>query len=242
MRLRFDKSIAIDGKIETELRSMVRNHSDPYTDAESELLRDGMANFAKFHSLNAKKLAMASPSTKAKIAFEKGNAHAWGSVKVEVRANPEQVRASASDLGTTCVHVVVALTRALCAQVLAFVLNHQKRSERRLDHEEKTARVVNDHHRELYIRFRPTSIIRGRDFYNRQVWRKTHPDTFVVVGTPMESDAHAVSAGIAAGVVRGRTPLFLKLRGAGRRTTVECTSSPFPPPPLPPHPSAPAQT
>ena len=46
--------------------------------------------------------------------------------------------------------------------------------------------MVNDHNRELYVRYK-SSLIRGRDFLNRQVWRKTSADTLVVVAAPAES-------------------------------------------------------
>jgi hypothetical protein len=76
--------------------------------------------------------------------------------------------------------------------------------------------VVNNHNRELYVRYK-SSLIRGRDFLNRQVWRKTSADTFVVVAAPAESEDHALLPD----VVRGKFSLAMKLRGEGEWTTVE---------------------
>ena len=76
--------------------------------------------------------------------------------------------------------------------------------------------MVNDHSRELYVRYK-SSLIHGRDFLNQQVWRKTSDDTFVVVAAPVESEDHPLLPD----VVRGRFPLAMKLRGEREWTTVE---------------------
>ena len=95
MRKRFDKSPAIDATSSLRLETMIQNHDEPYTEAEDELLRKGVGRFRMFEKQNAKELKMDSPSTKAKIAFEKGDGHAWGFAKATVRASPTQVRARA---------------------------------------------------------------------------------------------------------------------------------------------------
>jgi hypothetical protein len=77
--------------------------------------------------------------------------------------------------------------------------------------------IVNEHNTELYIQFEGGFGIEGRDFLNRQIWRKTSDDTFVVVAAPMESEDHPLLDA----VVRGRFPLAMKLRGEGEKTTVE---------------------
>jgi hypothetical protein len=101
-------------------------------------------------------------------------------------------------------------------QVLAYVLDYYKRSSMTTDEEERGMKVVNDHNREVYGRYK-SSLIRGRDFLNRQIWRTTSADGFFVVATPMESDDHAALPN----VVRGRFPLAMKLRGHGGMTDVE---------------------
>jgi hypothetical protein len=80
----------------------------------------------------------------------------------------------------------------------------------------KDMKVVNNHNRELYSRFTP-SLVRSRDFLNQQIWCKTSTDTFLVVGTPIESEDHPRLPD----VVRGRFPLVMKLRGDGEKTVVE---------------------
>ena len=92
MRKRFDKSPAIDATSSLRLETMIQNHDEPYTEAEDELLRKGVGRFRMFEKQKAKELKMDSASTKAKIAFEKGDGHAWGYAKATVRARPTQVR------------------------------------------------------------------------------------------------------------------------------------------------------
>jgi hypothetical protein len=91
-----------------------------------------------------------------------------------------------------------------------------KRSDAKADHVARAMKVVNGHNREMYVRYK-SSRIQGRDFLNRQVWRKTSADTFVVVAAPMESEGHPLLPD----VVRGRFPLVMKLRGDGEKTVVE---------------------
>jgi hypothetical protein len=95
MRKRFDQSPAVEAASNLRQATMIQNHDEPYTDAEDELLRKGVGRFRMFEAQNAKALKMDSPLTKAKIAFEKGDGHAWGFAKATVRASPAQVRARA---------------------------------------------------------------------------------------------------------------------------------------------------
>jgi hypothetical protein len=74
---------------------MVQNHDEPYTEEEEELLRNGVGRFELFDTQGAKELKMVSPLTKAKIALEKGDGHAWGWAKTTVRASSTEVRARA---------------------------------------------------------------------------------------------------------------------------------------------------
>ena len=95
MRKRFDKSPAIDAASNLRLVTMIQNHDEPYTEKEEELLRTGVGRFRLFDAQVAKELKMDSASTKAKIALEKGDGHAWGWAKTTVRASPTEVRARA---------------------------------------------------------------------------------------------------------------------------------------------------
>ena len=95
MRKRFDKSPAVDAASNLRLATMIQNHDEPYTEEEEEILRSGMSHFATFDSQKGKELKMDSALTKAKIAFEKGDGHAWGWAKTTVRASPTEVRARA---------------------------------------------------------------------------------------------------------------------------------------------------
>ena len=101
-------------------------------------------------------------------------------------------------------------------QVLAYVLDYYKRSSMTADEEERGMKVVNDHNREVYVRYK-SSLIRGRDFLNRQIWQKKSDGSFVVVATPIESEDHPLKLG----VVRGRFPLAMRLRGSADGTTIE---------------------
>ncbi|GMI23740.1 hypothetical protein TeGR_g15203 [Tetraparma gracilis] len=129
MRKRFDQSPAVEAASNLRLVTMIQNHDEPYTDAEDELLRKGVGRFRMFEKQKAKELKMDSASTKAKIAFEKGDGHAWGYAKATVRARP--------------------------TQVLASVLDFMKRSDVKADHAAKAMKVVNGHNREMYVWFRP---------------------------------------------------------------------------------------
>jgi hypothetical protein len=100
MRKRFDKSLAIDAASNVRLTTKIQNHDELYTAKEEELLRNGVVRLRVFEARNAKELKMDSPSTKAKIAFEKGDGHAWGFAKSTVRASPTQVRARAKQAQT----------------------------------------------------------------------------------------------------------------------------------------------
>ena len=101
-------------------------------------------------------------------------------------------------------------------EVLAYALDYLKRSDDGVNRVEKSMKVVNDHNRELYVRYK-SNLIRSRDFYSRQVWRKEADGSLMVVATPMESEEHPKLPN----VVRGRFPLVMKLVEEGEGTKVE---------------------
>jgi hypothetical protein len=191
MRKRFDKSPAIDAASSLRLTTMIQNHDEPYTKEEEEILRAGVAHFATFDLQKGKELKMDSAMTKAKIAFKKGDGHAWGWAKTTLRASPEQI--------------------------LAHVLDYSRRSKNRSKEVERRMNLVSDHNRELYARYKPGFGLSGRDFLNRQVWRKLADGSLVIVTAPIESEDHPLLTD----VVRGRFPLAMRLRGNADGTTIE---------------------
>ncbi|GMI22558.1 hypothetical protein TeGR_g10182 [Tetraparma gracilis] len=134
MRKRFDKSPAIDTASNLRLVTMIQNHDEPYTEIEEEILRVGVSHFSTFDSQKGKELKMASTLTQAKIAFEKGDGHAWGWAKTTVKASPEHV--------------------------LAHVLDYYRRSKDTSKEVERSMKVVNDHNRELYQRYMKSRLAR----------------------------------------------------------------------------------
>jgi hypothetical protein len=107
--------------------------------------------------------------------------------------------------------------RASPEQVLAHVLDYYRRSKNRSKEVERSMKVVTDHNRELYARYKPGFGLRGRDFFNRQIWRKLSDGSFVIVVAPIESEDHPLLPN----VVRGRFPLAMRLQSSGDGTTVE---------------------
>ena len=85
MRKRFDKSPAIDAASNLRLVTMIQNHDEPYTEREDEILQIGVSNISKFDALKGAELKMSSPSTKAKIAYERGDRCAGGWAKTTGR-------------------------------------------------------------------------------------------------------------------------------------------------------------
>ncbi|GMI24475.1 hypothetical protein TeGR_g1808 [Tetraparma gracilis] len=191
LRKRFDRSKDIDAASNLRLVTMIQNHDELYTEMEKEILRVGVSHFATFDSQKGKELKMDSALTKAKIAFEKGDGHAWGWAKTTVRASPEHV--------------------------LAHVLDYYRRSKDTSKEGERSMKVVNDHNRELYARYKPGFGLSGRDFLNRQIWRKLSDSSFVIVAASIESKDHPLLTD----VVRGRFPLAMRLRGNADGTTIE---------------------
>jgi hypothetical protein len=191
MRKRFDKSLRIDAASNLRMATMIQNHDEPYTEKEEEILRTGVAHFATFDSQKGKELKMASALTEAKIAFKEGDGRAWGWAKTTVRASPEQV--------------------------LAHVLDYYRRSKNRSKEIARSMKVVNDHNRELYARYKAGFSLSGRDFLNQQIWRKLPDGSFVIVTAPIESEDHPLLPD----VVRGRFPLAMRLRVNADGTTID---------------------
>ena len=89
MRKRFDRSLELDGKKMEELVKMIRIHGMDgveYSEEEEMIVAEGKTWFKTFDRLKSKDVAMRSPQTKGKVAYEKGNSRAWGWSTATVRA------------------------------------------------------------------------------------------------------------------------------------------------------------
>ena len=86
MRKRFDKSAEIDAASSLRLASMIRAHEEEYTEEERHIIQAGLDRLKVFGKMKSKDLKMESPSTKAKVAFEDNDSHAWGWATTTVRA------------------------------------------------------------------------------------------------------------------------------------------------------------
>jgi len=73
MRTRFDKSLEVDGATRALNVEMITEHADEYSAEETKSLEDGEQQFEVFNTMRAKALEMASPLTRAEIAFKRGD-------------------------------------------------------------------------------------------------------------------------------------------------------------------------
>ncbi|GMI33215.1 hypothetical protein TeGR_g6242 [Tetraparma gracilis] len=189
MRKFFDKSPAIDAASSMRLVTMIQNHDAPYTEKEEEILRTGVSHISMFEAQKGAELKMLSPSTMAKIAYEKGSSFAFGYATTTVRASPEEVLADQWDL--------------------------LKRAGRAADDLEKCVdEEPSGHNKLIYIRKKTPDAIDNRDFLGRAVWRAT-ASGFVNVTNAEES----VRRPHLKGVVRGKYPSILKVTATGNGKT-----------------------
>ena len=86
MRKRFDKSAEVDAASLARLGSMIRAHEREYSEVENLVIDLGQDRLKMFEQMKPKDLKMESPSTKAKVAFEDNDSHAWGWAETTVRA------------------------------------------------------------------------------------------------------------------------------------------------------------
>ena len=89
MRERFDRSLELDEKKRGELVKMIRRQGwdgVEYSEEEKKIVAEGKTWFKAFDGLKSKDVAMRSPQTKGKVAYEKGNSRAWGWSTATVRA------------------------------------------------------------------------------------------------------------------------------------------------------------
>ena len=206
MRRQFDKSLEVDREVRAENMKMISDHDDAYDRYERVCLFEGEQQFAVFKGMKAKSLKMASPQTRAEIAFEKKNSHAWGRATTTVRASPEEVMASLWDA--------------------------TRRSTRKDDDLEKSVEErVNRHNILVYNKKRFPKIVADRDFLGRAVWRE-RGEGFVLVTSPEESDARPITDDVGKrrgsrrrssveSAVRGKFPSAMRIkRKNDKETTV----------------------
>jgi len=193
MRERLDKSLEIDGGARTRNVEMVMSHDDEYSAEETKLLEDGEKQFAMFNGMKAKALKMASPLATGKIAYKRGDRHAWGWATTTVRASPEEV--------------------------LAYMWDTMRRSARREDDLEKTIEEKpNGHNQLIYLLSKTPNIVANRDFLGRKLWRRDDEGAYVLVTTFEESANRPVRSD----VVRAKFPSAMRIKRLGdKETTLE---------------------
>ena len=102
MRKRFDKSPAIDAASNLRLVTMIEGHDGDYSARELEILEEGKKMLEVFEQQKSKELKMASPMTKAKMAYKPGEKHAFGWATTTVRASSQEVLAFVWDTEARC--------------------------------------------------------------------------------------------------------------------------------------------
>jgi hypothetical protein len=147
-----------------------------------------------FENVKSADVALPSPSTKAKLAFVKGDSLAWGWASSKVRAPP--------------------------AAVLAFVWNAGSRSKRKPDDLEKSIdESPNGHSMLVYNTKKTPDVISNRDFLGRVLWR-AEGSGFVLVADPQEESARRP---LVKDVVRGKYYMAVKItRVDDTWTKLEC--------------------
>ncbi|GMI37358.1 hypothetical protein TeGR_g5104 [Tetraparma gracilis] len=182
MRKLFDKSLEIDAASNLRLMTMIQNHVEPYAEEEEAILRDGVAHFSKFDALKSKELKMASLTTKAKMALEDGDRHAWGWATTTVKASPERV--------------------------LAFLWDAFSRANTYADTLESTElEAPNDHHRLAYARKAIPSPFREREVLSKMLWLRRGDGSYVYVTAPGSSDQKPVGSDFVRGTVNSAAKL-----------------------------------
>jgi len=160
MRKEFDKSLQIDLANRNANICVFRTNTDPYTNAENAILRQGQTLFDKFDAGKTAKIELDSKLALAKIAFRDGDSYAWGWSSCTVRASSEQI--------------------------LAWVWDLKCRASRRTNDMEKSVEETpNGHNQLIYIKKKAPKGIDDRDFFFRVVWKKT-ADGFFVAASPSE--------------------------------------------------------
>jgi hypothetical protein len=93
MRKRFDRSSEIDAASNLRVMTMMQNHDEPYSEGEELVLRNGLAQITKFEAQKGKELKLASKSTMAKLAYDRGQSIAFGWASTSVRTSVPDILA-----------------------------------------------------------------------------------------------------------------------------------------------------
>ncbi|GMI22418.1 hypothetical protein TeGR_g13348, partial [Tetraparma gracilis] len=165
MRERFDQSLELEGKKRGELVKMIRRHGRDgveYSEEEEKIMAEGKTWFKAFDGLKSKDVAMRSPQSKGKVAYEKGDSRVWGWSTATLRASPEEL--------------------------LAYVWDTKSRQQMSSDDlEREIDEKPNAHNQLVFIKKQMPAVISNRDFLGRAVWKKAEDGGFVVVTAPEES-------------------------------------------------------
>jgi hypothetical protein len=187
--------LAIDAAGRLEVIAKIQSHDDPYTEKEKKILQSGVDIVMLFEGVSSKafKWAGQSPTTKAKIAYKRGDHLAYGWATATVRASAEQV--------------------------LAWVWDQNSRAMVREDNLEKSIDdAPNRHNQLLYMRKKTVSAIADRDFLGRSLWMRTR-NGYIVVTNAEESDRR----GPVDDTVRGKYPSTLRIvREGDSESRLEC--------------------
>ncbi|GMI22423.1 hypothetical protein TeGR_g13348, partial [Tetraparma gracilis] len=173
MRERFDQSLELEGKKRGELVKMIRRHGRDgveYSEEEEKIMAEGKTWFKAFDGLKSKDVAMRSPQSKGKVAYEKGDSRVWGWSTATLRASPEEL--------------------------LAYVWDTKSRQQMSSDDlEREIDEKPNAHNQLVFIKKQMPAVISNRDFLGRAVWKKaedvTYPDEKNKT-TPSEAVARVV--------------------------------------------------
>ena len=97
LRVMLDKSKEIEAAVRAQNVDMIRRNREQYSQQELTLVELALMDFKLFEEKRAKNVKMESALTTAKVAFKKGDKHAWGWATTTVRASPEEVLAHCWD-------------------------------------------------------------------------------------------------------------------------------------------------
>jgi hypothetical protein len=189
MRKKFDQSLEIDAANRARTVTMIKNHSDAYSEEENIFVKEGLASFQMFESQSAKDINMDIPATKAKLAFEVGSSNACGWASTVVRASAEEVLAFWHD----------SLSRAHRAEG---------------DLEKAVDERPNDHSELFYFRIQMPALIKNRDFLSTYIWKYLGRGVYICVASPTESERRPTSGSAhdtEKVAVRGKYPTAMKI-------------------------------
>ncbi|GMI34758.1 hypothetical protein TeGR_g897, partial [Tetraparma gracilis] len=156
LRLKFDKSLNIDLKNMEDMVVAQAAHSATavYTDEELEFIKAGESRFDIFEAgAGIEEKGLRSPLARGKVVIGRkaGSAVGWSTTRV--RDSPERV--------------------------LAWYWSWQARCRQYPSDIERVLQTENEHDAYLYVLKKTPAVIANRDFYGRNVWKKTGEGCYV---------------------------------------------------------------